>query len=180
MGYRHTKEDLLGAAVAVALTDGIGAVTFASAGAQAGVSDRTVVYYFPDKAALIGAVVVAVSQDLQGVLDGTLGPDRLPMDELMRRSWPVLASTEVDPLFRVFLQVLARATTGDEPFRTLAGHLVDGWLDWVSPRIDAPTAAARRRAAAAVMAQLDGLLLLRSVGGAAMANGAARALGVMA
>ncbi len=179
MGYRHAEEDLLEAAAAVALDRGMAAVTFASVGARAGVSDRTVVYYFPDKAALITAVVAALGERLQGVLAEAFGDAPLPVDALVQRSWPVLATPGTDPLFAVFLQVLGFATAGVEPYASLAVDFVDGWVAWLAPRVDAPTPDARRRCAAAAMAQLDGLLLLRSVAGAALADGAARELGVL-
>jgi AcrR family transcriptional regulator len=179
MGYRHSEEDLLEAAVAVALDQGLAAVTFASVGTRAGVRDRTVVYYFPDKATLIGTVVAALGKRLQGVLAEAFGDTSLPLDELMKRSWPVLATPETDPLFAVFLQVLGFATAGVEPYASLAVDFVDGWITWLAPRVDAPTPASRRRSAAAAMAQLDGLLLLRSVAGATLADGAARELGVL-
>jgi AcrR family transcriptional regulator len=179
MGYRHCEEDLLEAAVAVALDRGLAAVTFASVGTQAGVSDRTVVYYFPDKSALIGAVVAALGQRLQAVLAEAFGDAPLPIDELMTRAWPVLATPQTDPLFAVFLQVLGFATAGVEPYASLAVAFVDGWIAWLAPRVDAPTPAARRRCAAAAIAQLDGLLLLRSVAGAPLADDAARELGIL-
>jgi AcrR family transcriptional regulator len=179
MGYRHSKEGLLEAAVAVATERGLAAVTFASVGAQASVSDRTVVYYFPDKATLVGAVVAALGERLQAVLADAFGDAPLPVDQLMERSWPVLATPQTDPLFAVFLQVLGLATAGVEPYASLAVAFVDGWISWLEPRVDAPTPAARRRAAAAAIAQLDGLLLLRAVAGASVADGAAQELGVL-
>lgn len=180
MGYRHSEQDLLEAAIAVALDRGLVGVTFAAVGQQAGVSDRTVVYYFPDKAALIGAVVATLGGRLQRVLAEALGDTSLPLDEVLRRSWPVLATPDTDPLFAVFLQVLGSATAGEEPYASLATAFVDSWIAWLAPRVDAPTAAARRRRATAAMAQLDGLLLLRSVAGAEVAEGAARELGLRA
>ncbi len=179
MGYRHSEEDLLDAAVAVALDRGIAAVTFAAVASRAGVTDRTVVYYFADKATLVGAVVAAIGERLQRVLAEAFGEVSLPVDDLMQRSWPVLATPATDPLFAVFLQVLGLATAGVEPYRSLAVTFVDGWVGWLAPRIDAPTPAARRHAAAAAMAQLDGLLLLRSVAGPRLANDAARQLGIL-
>jgi hypothetical protein len=51
-------------------------------------------------------------------------------------------------------------------------------VDWLEPRIAAPTAAERRGQALASVALLDGLLLLRRMSGARAANTAARALGI--
>jgi hypothetical protein len=51
-------------------------------------------------------------------------------------------------------------------------------VDWIEPRIDAPSAAERRRQALATVAVLDGLLMLRRISGARAANAAARELGI--
>jgi AcrR family transcriptional regulator len=180
MGYRHSEDELLDAAVAVAVDQGISSLTFGAVGHEAGVSDRTVVYYFADKTVLVGAVVNELSRRLQEVLTEAFGDAPRPVDELIRRAWPVLASRDVDPLFAVFLQILGLATSGTEPYATLAGRFVDGWIAWLAPRVLAPSVSASRRGAAAAMAQLDGLLLLRSVAGPTVANAAARELGVLA
>jgi AcrR family transcriptional regulator len=178
MGYRHSRDDLLAAGERVALSRGIAAITFASVGKEAGTSDRTVVYYFPTKADLVGAVIASLGAQLQDVLAEAFGDEPLPTSALVRRAWPALANPEVDAVFAVFFQVLGLATAKAEPYASLATLFVSAWIDWVAPRIDAPTPAARRRAATAAMAQLDGLLLLRSVSGARVANDAARELGI--
>lgn len=179
VGYRHSREDLVAAGAQVALARGVAALTFASVGKEAGTSDRTVVYYFPTKAHLIAAVVASLGGRLQGVLAEAFGEEPLAANDLMRRAWPVLAHPAADPVFAVFFQVLGLATARTEPYDSLARQFVNGWIDWVSLRIDAPTPAARRRAATTAMAQLDGLLLLRSVSGARVSNGAARGLGIL-
>jgi AcrR family transcriptional regulator len=180
MGYRHSREDLLAAGERVALAKGVAAITFASVGKEAGTSDRTVVYYFPTKADLVGAVIASLGARLQSVLAEAFGDEPLPAADLMRRAWPALANPDADEVFAVFFQVLGLATARVAPYAALAEAFVSAWIDWVAPRIDAPTAAARRRAATAAMAQLDGLLLLRSVAGARVSNGAAREMGILA
>ena len=179
MGYRHTRTDLLDAAVAVALRDGVAALTYASVGKQAATSDRTVVYYFPHKADLIVAVMSSLGATLQELLGEAFGDEPLPPEALLRRAWPTLATPAADPVFAVFFQAIGLATAGARPYAELAGPLLEGWIDWLAPRIDAGSAAARRRAAAAIVAQLDGLLLVRSMAGATTANAAARELGVL-
>jgi hypothetical protein len=113
------------------------------------------------------------------VLAEAFGDEPLPVTDLMRRAWPALANPDADAVFAVFFQVLGLATAKVAPYSALAEAFVSGWIDWVAPRVVGPTPAARRRAATAAMAQLDGLLLLRSVAGARIANGAARELGIL-
>ncbi len=178
MGYRHSRDDLLDAAVAVARESGVGAVTFGTVARQLGINDRTVVYYFPTKAELVAAVVTTLGAELQALLEQAFGDVPLPRAELMRRAWPVLATPEADPSFAAFFEVVGLASTGAEPYRSLAAGIVAEWLPWLAARVAGRTAAQREREALAVLAQMDGLLLLRRLAGPDDADRAAKALGV--
>jgi len=49
MGYRHTKEEILEGALAVAFADGLSQLTYGRVARRLGISDRIVVYYFPSR-----------------------------------------------------------------------------------------------------------------------------------
>ncbi len=178
MGYKHSREDLLGAATALCIESGIGSLTFASVGQRLGISDRTVVYYFATKAELVTAVIEVLGAQLQDTLAHAFGDTPMSVGDLQRRAWPVLASPDSDPIFAVYFQVVGLASARSEPYVTLAPLLVDAWVDWIEPRIAAATAAERRQQALAAVAVIDGLLLLRRICGARAANAAARELGL--
>ncbi|MCB0915313.1 MAG: TetR/AcrR family transcriptional regulator [Actinobacteria bacterium] len=185
MGYRHSEADILAAAVTVAGRDGLAALSFGRVAKELGISDRMVVYYFPSKSDLIMAVVADLGAQLQGVLAEAFGDTPRGPDWLLRRSWPVLASPAADEIFDIFFQAVGLATAGVDPYPDLVNQLLAGWVAWLEPRVapdgevgqDQPHSSSQS-AALAVMATLDGLLLIRRTLGARAAEDAAHQLGI--
>ncbi|MGL5911613.1 MAG: TetR/AcrR family transcriptional regulator [Phycicoccus sp.] len=181
MGYRHQRADIVDAAVRVALAHGIGGLTFAAVARELGTNDRTVVYYLPTKDALLAEVFWAIGDRLRELLDEALGRHPAPADAVLSRVWPLLGSSDADPVFAVFFELIGRAVrpgAGASLDHTTAVTLTESWVEWMSGRISAVDADGRRRAALGLLAQLDGLLLLRQLLGPADASRAAAALGV--
>jgi AcrR family transcriptional regulator len=173
VGYRHSKDDILEAAVAAVFDDGLSQLSFGNVARRLGISDRVVVYYFPSKDDLIGEVLVAVGEQLQAALAPAFAKPAADHVEMLRVAWPVLARPEVDPVFALFFEASGLAATGREPYRTLVGELMQGWTLWVQSLL-AGTPAQRRAEATAAMATIDGLLLMRQVVGSEAADVAAR------
>ncbi len=144
MGYRHRREDLLDAAVEVARADGLGSLTFGRVARQVGTNDRTVVYYFPTKADLIGAVLMALGADLQALLAEAFGEQPLAPVDLGRRAWPVLSRSETQPVFALFFEILGLAAVGTPPYKDLAPTMLDQCrLARAAHGLDGPGGAAR-------------------------------------
>jgi len=178
MGYRHSPDEILDAAVAVAMGSGMAALTFSRVGAELGISDRTVVYYFPTKLDLVTAVAGALAADVVPLLEEAFGSEPLSQKELMDRAWPVLSTPVADRVFALYFEIVGLAASRQAPYDVLAPGLVEGWVDWLAPRVVGSTPDIRRRRALATVAQVDGLLLLRLVLGADAADDAARQAGV--
>jgi len=178
MGYRHSPDEILEAAVGLALESGLGSLTFAGVGTRLSISDRTVVYYFPTKIDLVSAVVAALVRDTEHLLEKAFGSTPLAQREILRRAWPVLANSSADPVFRLFFELIGLASAGQPPFVELAAGVATGWVDWLEPRMLGGRADVRRRRALATLAQIEGLLLVRRTLGPEDGDAAAREAGV--
>lgn len=175
MGYRHTKDEILEGAITAALDDGLSQLTFGRLAKRLGISDRIVVYYFPTKDDLVNEVLAALGSQLEAALAAMIAAPCANHHELVRVTWPVLASTEADPVFALFFEAAGLAAAGREPYQSFVPQLVTGWISWAADRIDGPSASRRAEAAAAI-ATIDGLLILRQLLGPDTANQAAKAL----
>src|SRR5690242_18751334 len=177
MGYRHTREEILDGALDVALRDGLSQLTFGRVAQHVRVSDRIVVYYFPTKNDLIEQVLAALALRLQEVLAAAFTEPARDHLAVARAAWPVLARPALDSVFAIFFEANGLAAAKRTPYATVVPTLVHLWVDWVAGLVDG-TPAEQRREAEAAIALIDGLLLLRLIGGAAAANRAAERLGI--
>jgi len=177
MGPRHSREEILDAAVATAFAEGLHRLTYARVATRLGTSDRMVVYYFATKADLVGAVLVEIGVRLQASLAPAVTAPLPDHRALARSLWPHLARPESDPVFARFFEAMGLAAAGSAPYADLVPLLVEAWIDWAAGMIAAPDGVRRSEATAAI-AMIDGLLLLRQIAGPAAADDAARRLGI--
>lgn len=177
MGRKHTREEILVGAVAVAAANGLSRLSYGQVGKQLGINDRTVVYYFPTKADLVTAVIGALGSELQQALDSVVAESAADHRELLRRAWPVLAHPDADPAFALFFEANGLAASGRAPYDELVPALVAAWIDWAAGHIEG-TQEHRRAEAELTIALADGLLLFRQVAGDEAAQRAAARLGV--
>jgi AcrR family transcriptional regulator len=175
VGYRHSKDEMLEGAISLVFEAGLSRLTYGSLARRLRISDRIVVYYFPSKDELIGEVLAAIGARLQSTLGPALASPVADHVEFVRSVWPLLARDETGPVFAVFFEASGLAAAGIEPYRTMAAGLVDGWMAWAEQSIEGD-AEHRRVEAAAAIAMLDGLLLVRQLAGARAGNLAARGI----
>jgi AcrR family transcriptional regulator len=177
MGPRHSKADILDGALAAALDEGLSQLTFGRLAKRLGISDRTIVYYFPSKDELVGEVIVAMGVRLQEALATAFAVPARDHRALMAAAWPVVATPEHDRVFALFFEANGMAAVGRDPYRSLVPSLVQAWIDWAATFIEG-TPDHRRVEAETAIALLDGLLLLRQLAGPEAAERAARACGI--
>ncbi len=177
MGYRHSRDDILAAALEAAMAEGLSQLTFGRLAKRIGVSDRVIVYYFPTKDELIREVLVTLGSRLQAALSGAFTTPAEDHLQLARAAWPHLAHVEVDAVFAIFFEFNGLAAAGREPYRTLATQLVADWSSWLESFFTG-TRQRRRVEAETTLALIDGLLLLRQLAGPQAAARAAKRLGI--
>lgn len=173
MGHKHSKDEILEAALAAALDQGLSQLSFGRLAKRLGISDRIVVYYFPTKDALVGEVLYAMGGQLQAALAPAFASPAADHLGLLRTAWPIVARADADRVFALFFEAAGLAAAGNEPYRSLVPQLVDAWVEWAATLIDG-TKARRRAEAEAAIALIDGLLMFRQLAGPAAADRAAR------
>jgi AcrR family transcriptional regulator len=179
MGHKHTREQILAAALAVATDDGLHRLSFGRVAAQLGISDRVVVYYFASKNELVTAVLEQLGAQMQQRLALVATTPAHTHLDLVRAAWPVLARADADRAFALYFQAAGLAAAGVEPYSTAAAGLIEAWIDWFAASVHG-SPEVRRAEAVSALALIDGLLLLRQLGGPDVAGLAARRLGAAA
>ncbi|MDW3214834.1 MAG: TetR/AcrR family transcriptional regulator [Ilumatobacteraceae bacterium] len=172
MGHKHSRDEILAGALATAFDEGLSQMTFGRVAKRLGISDRTVVYYFPSKDDLVTDVVVSLGIQLQETLADAFTARAADHVELLRAAWPVLATAEADPIFALYFEANGLAAAGREPYRSLVPQLVEAWITWLTDFVEG-SPEQRRTEAEAALAVVDGLLLLRQLAGAELADRAA-------
>lgn len=173
MGYKYDAATIVAAATDAVLADGLSQLTFGRLSRRTGIADRTIVYYFPTKIDLLRATVDAVSTQFQDVLGRAFPDAPVSADEMFARAWPVLATPATDPVTALYLELIGLSASGVTPFDELAPSLAAGWVEWLKPKLAYDDDKTRDRAALAVTAVCDGLLVIRQSIGARAANEAA-------
>lgn len=143
---------------------GLGELTFGRLARRTGVADRTLVYYFTNKATLQERVLGVLAEELLQRLGAAFGEQRRRPDELLRVAYPLLTTQDSDRVFAIWFEFAGQAATGAEPQRTLAARFMQTWIDWTVDRVEAPSPLQARREALALLATLDGALLMHHLG----------------
>lgn len=174
-GRPEQREAFLSGAVEHVLRHGVGGLSLRPLAAALGTSDRMLLYYFGSRERLLEAILDLVDDRLVAALSDAVPPGRSAPHVLLRSVWSTARSPAVEPVLRLYVEILGQSAAGTAPFPAAARRVAHRWLDWVQHRLDVPDAE-REEAAAAVLATLDGLLLLHLTVSSDVADRAARRL----
>ncbi len=163
------------------LRHGLAKASLRQLAAAAGVSDRMLLYYFDDKSDALTAAMERIATQLpvqlaMAIPEGTT----MPAARLVAVAAKLTTQTHLRPYMRLWIEVVAAAARGEDPFVTVAQSMASGFTQWIETRLEAGDGADlqdRRALAAAVLAVVDGLALLDVCAGEALTRSAARSIG---
>lgn len=154
---------LLDALAGHVLVHGLGAASLVDLARAADTSDRMLLYYFKDKASLMAAVLGHIAAQFTAGLEAARLPAPVP-EEVLRRHLAALVLAEASrPFLCLWLEIVAAAARGDAATADSARQIGQGYLDWIAPQLDLPGPEARD-AAARLLTEVEGLMLLEGIG----------------
>lgn len=127
----------------------------------AGTSDRMLLYYFADKAELIGAALEVIAARTIALLAVRAAPQPMPYDGLLALFGTHLDDPELWPFLRVFLEIASRSANGDTLYREIGGRLGRGFHAWGMSQLksDQPETDAAR-----LLVMTEGMIYLKAIG----------------
>lgn len=143
------------------LSTGLAQVSLRQLAAAAGVSDRMLLYYFDDKTEVLSASLERIAGRMMMSLERAL-PDgqTFPVADFVGRAAGVASNPEMRSFMRLWVEVIAAAARGEQPFAEISNQIIFGFQAWVESRLDLPEGADRAGVALAIIALIDGLALI--------------------
>lgn len=127
----------------------------------AAVSDRMLLYYFADKEDVVAAALAHIVAALNAGLDQAIPTEPLlPHAILLQRATTIIASREMRPLMRLWVEIIGGAARGEAPFDRFAREISADFLQWIESRLAMPPGPPRAATAAFIFAAVDGLALV--------------------
>ena len=155
------------------LSEGLGAATLRPLAAAAGTGDRMLLYYFADKDELLTATLARIAARMTVQLDRAIPVEpRRPFPVLLERVWAALASESLQPFMPLWLDLASGAARGLQPHRDVAGEIADGFLAWVTIRLQPESDGEPSLLAPLFLTSIEGMYLLKAIGRSSIAESA--------
>lgn len=129
-----------------------------------GTSDRMLLYYFKDKDDLIAAVLDRIAARITLILEQSAAPEPLPLEVLAPLLIEQMKSDAFWPYLRLWLETAALSAGGDPLYKTCGERIGRGFVKWGAEQLAADSELERQRAAGMLLVQVEGSVLLRSLG----------------
>ncbi len=145
------------------LEAGLGAASLRQLSDAAGLSDRMLIYYFGTRDAAIEAGLQRGAERMTAILTDQASPEPLAPEALLARIKSVVLDDALAPYMALWLEVVSKAARERSPYKDAAAVIAAGFLDWTASQLDIE-AAERRETALLILAQVEGLMLLKAAG----------------
>jgi AcrR family transcriptional regulator len=142
---------------------GVAQIPLREIAAELGTSDRMLLYYFGDKAALIDASVREVSNRFNAGLAAALRKQAYSPQDLLSEMARLVISPKLAPMMHVWNDVAARGARGEEPYRAIATGFVQSAVGWFEGKLSVPGGAKRRVIARLLLIIIEGVRIVDSV-----------------
>lgn len=146
------------------LANGLSASSLRPLAKAAGTSDRMLLYYFADKAEIVGAALDIVARRMIETMESHKSAERMPLAALQAVLLDIVLADALWPYMRVWMEIALRAAQGDAYYRVVGEQIGRGFFEWGASQIDGPTAAERNADAARLLITIEGMMLLKSIG----------------
>ena len=145
------------------LAGGLAAASLRPLARAAGTSDRMLLYYFKDKAAILTAVLERLAGRMAALLGARRTSTPLPLDELRGELLAIVFADDLWPYMRLWVEIASLASR-DPFYRAVAEPIARGFLIWGASQLESATPEQRDIDAARLLVMTEGAVLLRCVG----------------
>jgi AcrR family transcriptional regulator len=125
----------------------------------AGMSDRMLLHYFVDKEELLTAALTLVAARMVAMLEHSRS-EQMPFHALLPYLAGMLNDPQIRPYLRLWLELAALAANEEGSYASIARHICDDFLSWISAALKVEREADRIPMAALTMATIEGFVLL--------------------
>ena len=127
----------------------------------AGISDRMLLYYFADKAEVLSAAAARIAaQTVESLAEALPEGTTLPPRKLIMLATQLTAGPKMRQFMRLWVEMIAAAAKGEEPFVTISGHVMASFKQWLAARLEVPVGTDAAATAGVIIALIDGLALV--------------------
>lgn len=174
------RERVTGRLAAHLLETGLTQASLRQLARAAGVSDRMLLYYFADKTEVLSAATARIAaQTVEGLAEALPEGTRMLPRELVILAAQLTAGPQMRRFMRLWVEMIAAAAKGEEPFVTISGQVMASFKQWLAVRLDVPAGTDAAATASVIIALIDGLALVDICSNAADMKATNRAVAVL-
>ncbi len=146
------------------LAHGMASTSLRPLAAAVGTSDRMLLYYFADKAELIGAVLADVAARMTTLLDAHRAPVPMSPALLEANVMQMLTDPAVWPYLQLWLEIASLSARGDTTCRHVGENIARGFVAWLADQLESDDSQSGTDAAVRLLMSIEGAVLLTSLG----------------